>query len=69
MSYLSIRNLHKSYGPLEVLKGVGHMAVQEAPLETARIVRAYLDAELAPAPSAPAEEQADAQATVAPVRS
>ncbi len=33
---------------LEVLKGVGHMAVQEAPQETARIVREYLDAELAP---------------------
>jgi pimeloyl-ACP methyl ester carboxylesterase len=29
---------------LEVLKGVGHMAVQEAPQESARIVRAYLDA-------------------------
>jgi pimeloyl-ACP methyl ester carboxylesterase len=29
---------------LEILKGVGHMAVQEAPQETARLVRAYLDA-------------------------
>ncbi len=28
---------------LEVLKGVGHMAVQEAPDETARLVREYLD--------------------------
>jgi magnesium chelatase accessory protein len=38
---------------LEVLKGVGHMAVQEAPEQSARIVREYLDAarsrELAPA--------------------
>jgi pimeloyl-ACP methyl ester carboxylesterase len=29
---------------LQILPGVGHMAVQEAPLETARIVREYLDA-------------------------
>jgi pimeloyl-ACP methyl ester carboxylesterase len=29
---------------LEILKGVGHMAVQEAPQETARRVRAWLDA-------------------------
>ena len=54
---------------LEVLKGVGHMAVQEAPEETARIVRAYLDAELASAPSAPGVAPAEAQAVVEPVRS
>ena len=29
---------------LKILPGVGHMAVQEAPQETARIVREYLDA-------------------------
>ena len=29
---------------LEILKGVGHMAVQEDPVNTARLVRAYLDA-------------------------
>ncbi len=29
---------------LKILPGVGHMAVQEAPAETARIVRDYLDA-------------------------
>lgn len=31
---------------LEVLKGVGHMAVQEAPEDTARLVRTWLDARL-----------------------
>ena len=29
---------------LEILKGVGHMAVQEDPINTSRLVRAYLDA-------------------------
>jgi len=31
---------------LEVLPGVGHMAVQEAPTQTARVMREYLDAPL-----------------------
>ena len=45
---------------LEVLKGIGHMAVQEAPDETARIVRQYLDAELQPQPAPMAEASAAA---------
>ena len=52
---------------LEVLKGVGHMAVQEAPQESARIVREYLDAELpATLPAAqPAAVPASATETAA----
>jgi pimeloyl-ACP methyl ester carboxylesterase len=32
---------------LEVLPGIGHMLVQEAPAESARVVRAWLDAPVA----------------------
>lgn len=37
---------------LEVLPGIGHMLVQEAPVESARIAGAWLDAPVAAAPAA-----------------
>jgi hypothetical protein len=38
---------------LEVLPGIGHMLVQEAPDESARIVRDWLDAPVVAAGDAP----------------